>query len=105
MLSAQEITQLLNAFDRSTATSKRDYAIVRCLLDLGLRRTEVARLRLEDVDWRAGPLRIHTKGKRIDVLPLPQKNRYCDRGVFAGWPPIDDSPRVVRAPPPTDQRA
>ncbi|MCH7853186.1 MAG: tyrosine-type recombinase/integrase [Proteobacteria bacterium] len=73
VLCAQEITQLLKAFDRSAATGQRDYAIVRCLLDLGLRRTEVARLRLEDVDWRAGTLRIHTKGKRIDVLPLPQK--------------------------------
>ncbi len=72
VLSAEEITQLLNAFDRSRETGKRDYAIARCLLDLGLRRTEVARLRLEDVDWRAGTLSIRAKGKRIDVLPLPE---------------------------------
>lgn len=72
VLSATEIRQLLNAFDRKTATGKRDYAIARCLLDLGLRRTEVAHLQLADVDWRAGTLRIHGKDKRVDSLPLPR---------------------------------
>ena len=70
-LSAAEIRQLLRAFDRGSATGRRDYAITRCLLDLGLRRTEVAHLQLEDVDWRTGTVVIHGKGKRIDVLPLP----------------------------------
>jgi site-specific recombinase XerD len=71
-LSSEEIKQLLGAFDRRNATGRRDYAITRCLLDLGLRRTEVARLQLDDVDWRAGTLNIRSKGKRIDVLPLPK---------------------------------
>jgi integrase/recombinase XerD len=62
---------LLGSFDRTSATGKRDYAITRCLLDLGLRRAEVAHLRLDDVDWEAGTLHFHAKGKRIDVLPLP----------------------------------
>lgn len=72
VLSATEISQLLNAFDRKTATGKRDYAIARCLLDLGLRRTEVAHLQLADVDWRAGTLHIHGKDKRVDSMPLPR---------------------------------
>ncbi|MFQ5410060.1 MAG: site-specific integrase [Anaerolineales bacterium] len=72
VLSDEEITRLLNAFDRSRATGQRDYAITRCLLDLGLRRSEVAQLKLDDVDWHAGTLHIHAKGKRIDVLPLPE---------------------------------
>lgn len=71
-LSAIEVSLLLSAFDRKTATGKRDYAIARCLLDLGLRRMEVAQLQLDDIDWRAGTLCIHGKGKRIDVLPLPR---------------------------------
>jgi integrase/recombinase XerD len=52
-LSVDEIERLLGAFDRTCATGKRDYAITRCLLDLGLRRAEVAHLRLDDVDWEA----------------------------------------------------
>jgi len=70
-LSADEIQLLLGAFDRTSATGKRDYAITRCLVDLGLRRTEVAHLRLDDVDWQAGTLHFCAKGKRIDILPLP----------------------------------
>ena len=70
-LSADEIERLLGAFDRTCATGKRDYAITRCLLDLGLRRAEVAHLRLDDVDWDAGTLHFCAKGKRIDILPLP----------------------------------
>lgn len=38
---------------------------------LGLRCAELAGMRLEDVDWRAGTLRIRGKGNRIDLLPLP----------------------------------
>ena len=71
MVSAEEIERLLGAYDRATPTGKRDYAIARCLIDLGLRRSEVARLTLDDVDWRDGVLRIPAKGRQVDVLPLP----------------------------------
>ncbi len=72
VLSSDEIRQLLSSFDRNSPTGMRDYAITRCLLDLGLRRTEVANLRLDDIDWRVGTLTLHGKGKRIDVMPLPR---------------------------------
>lgn len=41
------------------------------LLRLGLRANEVARLSLDDVDWRAGELTVKGKGGRSDRLPLP----------------------------------
>lgn len=45
---------------------------MRCALDLGLRSGEVARLSLDDIDWRAGTITLrHTKGRHDDVLPLP----------------------------------
>jgi len=70
-LTDEDITRLLTAFDRGTVAGRRDYAITRCLLDLGLRSREVARLRLEDVDWHRGILRIvGTKSRRDDELPL-----------------------------------
>lgn len=70
-LSAEELTRLLGAFDRSTATGRRDYAIARCFIDLGLRTTEIARLQLDDVAWHEGTVRIRGKGRRVDLLPLP----------------------------------
>jgi integrase/recombinase XerD len=49
----------------------RDAAIVLVLLRLGLRASEVARLLLEDIDWRHGEIAVRGKGGRSDQLPLP----------------------------------
>lgn len=71
VLTDEETRRLLAAFDRSTTSGLRDYAITRCLLDLGLRAQEVAHLGLDDIDWRKGVLRIvGTKSRRDDELPL-----------------------------------
>jgi integrase/recombinase XerD len=62
---------LLGACDRRRAVGRRDYAVIVLMLRLGLRANEVATLRLEDLDWRAGQITVHGKGSRIDRLPLP----------------------------------
>ena len=46
-------------------------AVIACLLRLGLRCGEVAALRLEDIDWVDGTVRVRGKGNRVDLLPLP----------------------------------
>lgn len=66
-----QVLALLEACDRSTATGRRDYAVITVLHRLGLRCAEVCGLRLDDVDWRAGVLTIRGKGGRTDRLPLP----------------------------------
>ena len=67
---AQEKT-LLGACDRRRSSGRRDYAVILLILRLGLRANEVATLRLDDMDWRAGQLTVHGKGNRVDQLPLP----------------------------------
>jgi integrase/recombinase XerD len=62
---------LLKGCDRTTAVGIRDVAILTLLARLGLRANEVAALRLDDIDWRAGEVRIRGKGPRVDRLPLP----------------------------------
>lgn len=62
---------LLGSCDRRTAVGRRDYAVILMLLRLGLRRSEVAGLRLEDIHWRSGEVVVHGKGARQDRLPLP----------------------------------
>lgn len=72
VLTESELNNVLHAFDRTTATGRRDYAMARCLVDLGLRASEVASLQLEDVNWREGTMRIaKSKSKRATLLPLP----------------------------------
>ncbi|HEX4207084.1 MAG TPA: site-specific integrase [Ktedonobacteraceae bacterium] len=47
--SVMQIEQMLNVFDLSTDMGFRDYVIVLLMLDTGIRRSEVAVLRVEDV--------------------------------------------------------
>jgi len=70
-ISRADARALLGSCDRRQALGRRDYAIIILLLRLGLRRGEVAGLRLDDIDWRAGELVVVGKGSRQDVLPLP----------------------------------
>jgi site-specific recombinase XerD len=72
-LAPAEIEQLEAALGQSGPSMLRADAMVRCMLDLGLRSGEVARLSLDDIDWDAGTITLRrTKGRREDVMPLPQ---------------------------------
>jgi len=70
-ISRADARALLGSCDRRQALGRRDYAIIITLLRLGLRRSEVAGLRLDDIDWRVGELVVVGKGARQDRLPLP----------------------------------
>lgn len=70
-ITPREARLLLGACDRRRASGRRDYAVIVVMLRLGLRAREVATLRLDDVDWRAGQVTVHGKGGRVDHLPLP----------------------------------
>lgn len=70
-LEPAQARRLLAGCDRRTTVGRRDFAILTLLLRLGLRRGEVARLELCDVDWRAGEIVIRGKGSRQERLPLP----------------------------------
>jgi len=69
-LEADQVRALLASCSRETSVGRRDYAIVLMLVRLGMRRGEVAALRLDDIDWRAGELLVRGKG-RVERLPLP----------------------------------
>lgn len=72
VLTDQEVGQLVASLGQPGRSMRRADAIVRCALDLGLRSGEVARLKLDDIDWRTGTIALrHTKGLREDLLPLP----------------------------------
>jgi integrase/recombinase XerD len=65
------VAAMLAGCDRSTVTGARDFAVLMLMSRLGLRACEVARLRLDDLDWRAGELAVRGKGGRTDRMPLP----------------------------------
>jgi site-specific recombinase XerD len=70
-LSADDVQRLLDGCDQTSPTGIRNFAILMLVARLGLRSVEVARLELDDIDWRAGEIQIAGKGRRRDRLPLP----------------------------------
>lgn len=72
-LEAEQVQRLLEGCDSSTVVGRRDLAILTLLARLGLRACEVARLRLDDIDWRAGEVTIRGKGSTIERLPFPHE--------------------------------
>ena len=77
------VRRLLGALaDRQDAKGLRDRVIVRLLYDLALRRAEVVRLDVEDVDLAAGTVAVLGKGRREKLVrTLPD----ATRAALAAW--------------------
>ena len=100
-ISRADARALLGSCDRRQLIGRRDYALIILLLRLGLRRGEVARLALDDIDWRAGELVIHGKGGREDRLPLPADVGAAISSYLRRGRPVSDRREVflrARAP-------
>ncbi len=67
------IEALLGSLDLRSPKGLRDRAILLLLTGLGLRACEIAAVRLADIGWQTGSLRIRGKGDRVDELPLPDE--------------------------------
>ncbi|MET9586134.1 tyrosine-type recombinase/integrase [Streptomyces sp. NPDC006539] len=65
-----DVQRLLDHTPRHGTVGIRDYAILMLVARLGLRSIEVARLLLDDIDWRSGEIVVRGKGRREDRLPL-----------------------------------
>src|SRR5260370_12017178 len=71
-LTAEQVNRLIAACDGEVVARQRDRAIVLLLARLGLRAGDVAQLRLEDIEWETGSLRVSGKSRYEVRLPLPQ---------------------------------
>jgi len=70
-LSWETVNSLLLSIDRTNKTGIRDYAVLFLMATYGLRNCEIIALTLDDIDWRAGVLRIRQKKTRnLLLLPL-----------------------------------
>lgn len=67
----ETVKAFLKAIDRSTPMGRRDYAMFLLVATYGLRTSEVASLRLDDLEWREGRIRVHRpKTQSSLILPL-----------------------------------
>jgi len=73
-LPVKEVQRMLDHCERRTALGKRNYAMLLLLAQLGLRASELLAIKLKDIDWLSGKLRVRSVKDGPDVwVPLPQK--------------------------------
>jgi site-specific recombinase XerD len=70
-ISPDHARRAIDSCDLRTSLGLRDRAVLLLLARLGLRAHEIIALQLEDCDWDAGCLRVHSKGGRECLLPMP----------------------------------
>lgn len=75
VLSVEEIDALLRTFDITTAKGCRDSAIVEVLYSTGLRVTELVTLRINDLFFGEGYVRVIGKGDKQRLVPISSAAR------------------------------
>jgi site-specific recombinase XerD len=71
------VCALLESIDRSTPMGRRDYSMLSLITTYGLRSCEIVGLRLDDIHWRLGQLRIPIR-KTEAMLTLPLTDAVAD---------------------------
>ena len=72
-LPASAVERIIASCDLSKPHGIRDRAILLFLARLGLRAGDVLSMRLDDISWNEGTIRVRGKGRREVRLPLPQE--------------------------------
>ncbi len=73
MLTDDELRRLLRACEGRDFDARRDLAIIRLLLDSGIRRAECAGLSVTDVDFEHNVVLVLGKGRRHRACPFGKK--------------------------------
>jgi integrase/recombinase XerD len=96
-LQTSDIERVIASCDCSTKQGLRDRAIVLLLVRLGLRASDVLRLRLQDLDWKDASIRVCGKGRREARLPLTQEVGNAVLSYLqSGRPPVQTEALFVR---------
>jgi site-specific recombinase XerD len=90
-----DVTRILQAVDRGNPGGKRDYAIILLITRLGLRGTDVKRLRFADLDWPGNRLSVvqAKTGHRVQ-LPLLKDVGWAVIDYVRSGRPQSDCPQV-----------
>ena len=70
-ISPEHAQRAIDSCNLSTGAGLRDRAVLLLLARLGLRAHEIIALQLEDCDWDGGHLRVRSKCRREQLLPIP----------------------------------
>ncbi len=76
ILSTKDVKKLIEAPDTHTNRGYRNRIIIEILYDTAIRRSELANIKLTDLDLQSGFIRIQGKGDKDRVVPLSE--RVCE---------------------------
>lgn len=95
-LDRDEVEAVLAAPDRATWSGRRDHAMLMTLYNTGARVSEIATLKVSDLDLdRRGSVHVHGKGRKQRVVPLWKTTV----AVLKGWlPEVSSSPDAPAFP-------
>ena len=68
-----QLERVIASCDPTTPSGARDHAVILLLTRLGLRASDVAQMKLSDIDWNEARLLVGGKSRRHDWLPLSQE--------------------------------
>ena len=71
---SEEIKKIVSSVDRSTTTGKRNYSIILLATMLGLRASDIANLKFENILWEDNAIRLiqHKTNKELELPLLPE---------------------------------
>lgn len=81
-LSDEEIQRLLSCFDVSDTLELRNKCLTLLMLDCGLRRSELCRLKVSDVDFVQNSLLVNGKGGKQRLVPMGDLTFRCLESYF-----------------------
>jgi site-specific recombinase XerD len=90
-LQPEEVERIISYCDPHSPVGRRDRAILLLLARLGLRASDIVKLRLDDIDWEAAVILVSGKGRREVRLPLTQEVGWALVGYLQGGRPRTDS--------------
>lgn len=102
ILTEDDLRRLLKACEGTAFEDRRDMALVRIFLDTGARRSELASLKLDDIDWTLNTVAVEGKGGRGRACAFGNKtSQALDRYIHARarhpayWPSSTTSPSFI----------
>ena len=84
VVSDDDLRKLLGTCTTNEFDDRRDHALLRLMIDTGMRLSEVAGIKLEDVEFGSDVIVVLGKGRRIRAVPFgPKTARALDRYLRA----------------------
>ncbi len=82
-LEEEAVTRLMEQPDRSTPDGIRDAAILEVLYGTGIRLSELLAMRVDDIDFRNGTVKVTGKGRKQRIVPFGAPARAALKSYLA----------------------